>query len=261
MSTPATVESRSLLGRIRSSLGFGAPSSPLMRIQNRLNPLDAIEHQRLLIRHKDYEPIGQLHQIMFGEGCLPNPAPDNPYVGQWTADNRPQAPMFDWCKTGTLLARARIAGAPLDEYLIVGKLPHPPDLPDRNWAGPQIYQGGKSILEYEYKDGIPFPKNMPKAPMVRQSLLNCAYVPPGVNWEKRNGKYVPMGEYFYPGPKGEEWLIFQPVSQVVFDPFDGVFGVISSKPDRNGNEWTFLYDRKSEEGHLIYGRQLEDRFE
>jgi hypothetical protein len=237
--------------------------SPLLRITPRFSPIEAIEHQRLLLRRKDYEIIGSLQQITFGDGCFGSTYDANPMLRRASPNGTPLPPMFDWCKTGTMIARAKIAGAAFDEYLIVGKLPHPPDLPDPAWEKPDIYKSdGSCILEYEYKDGLPFPKNMPRPRMIRQSLLNCAYVPEGVRWEQRDGKWMPTEGLYHAGRNGELWMVFQDVTQVIFDPFDGVFGVISAQEDKHGNRgdkngclWTFLYEPRLEEGHLIYGRQ------
>jgi len=87
-----------------------------------------------------------------------------------------------------------------------------------------------------------------------QSLLHRCYVGPEATWCKgSDGKYRPTGEWCMGGKDGEEWMWFMPITQIVIYLAEGGFGIVNCRSDFQGRHTTLLYDRKREEGHIVFG--------
>lgn len=205
--------------------------------------LELIEVQRSQVRKKEYQPLGRLERIELGEDCLPNPAPDNPLVGRWTADHKPLSPSLDYLRKGPLLGLSRDH----QDVLITTHMPHPPALVDPEWKR-------EIPMTLQFRDGIPVldpPRKM------EQSLLHRCWVGPGARWIHNGEKWVPDGEWFLPGRDGEEWMLFQPVVQILLflTIGGGGWGIINCRADGNGRNTILLYDRKREEGHILFGKK------
>lgn len=207
-----------------------------------LNPIEMIEYQRGQIRRKEYTPLGRLERIDLGEGCLPNTAPDNPLVGRWTADGHPAAPALDWLNHGPLLALSKDD----QDILVCTHAVHPPPLVDPDW------KRKAQVRPLEYVGQIPI---LEKPAMIEQSLLHRCWIGPGGRWLQKGKKWLPTGEWFLPGTDGEEWMLFQPVSQILLFLINGGWGIVNCRADGNGRHTVFLYDRKREEGHILFGRK------
>lgn len=207
-----------------------------------LNPIEMIEFQRGQIRRKEYTPLGRLERIDLGEGCLPNTAPDNPLVGRWTADSKPLAPALDWLNKGPMLALSKDE----QDILVCTHAIHPPPLVDPDWKR-------KIPTPLQFKDGVPI---LDQPAMIEQSLLHRCWVGPGAHWvQTEQGKWVPDGEWFLPGTDGEEWMLFQPVSQILLFLLNGGWGIVNCRADDSGRHTVFMYDRKREEGHILFGHK------
>jgi len=211
-----------------------------------LNPIEMIEFQRGQIRHKEYTPLGRLERIDLGEGCLPNTAPDNPLVGRWTADHKPMAPALDWLNKGPMLALSKDE----QDILVCTHAIHPPPLVDPDWKR-------KIPVPLEFKNGIPI---LDQPATIEQSLLHRCWVGPEGRWVKNGNKWVPTGEWFLPGTDGEQWMLFQPVSQILLALMNGGFGIVNCRAAGEPPRHTvFMYDRKREEGHILFGKKEFDR--
>ena len=207
-----------------------------------LNPIEMIEYQRGQIRRKEYTLLGRLERIDLDEGCLPNTSPDNPLVGRWSARSKPMAPALDWLNQGP------IVGLSNDEQdlLLVTHAIHPPPVAGPDWKrkatlAPMKYNGQIPVLE--------------KPAMIEQSLLHRCWVGPGGKWARKGKKWMPDGEWFLPGTDEEQWMLFQPVQQMLLFLLSGGWGIVNCRADSNGRHTVFLYDRKREEGHILFGRK------
>ena len=207
-----------------------------------LNPIEMIEYQRGQIRRREYTPLGRLERIDLGEGCLPNTAPDNPLVGRWTADGHPQAPALDWLNHGPMLALSKDD----QDILVCTHAVHPPPLVDPDW------KRNAKLQEPKFVGQIPI---LEKPAMIEQSLLHRCWVGPQGRWIKKGKQWVPSGEWFLPGMDGEQWMLFQPVSQILLFLIIGGWGIVNCRADGAGRHTVFLYDRKREEGHILFGRK------
>ena len=206
-----------------------------------LNPIEMIECRRGQIRRREYTPLGRLERIDLGEGCLPNTAPDNPLLGRWTVGEHPQAPALDWLNHGPMVALSKDE----QDILLCTHAIHPPPLVDPNWRR-------KIQTPLEFVNGVPM---LEEPARIEQSLLHRCWVGPGGRWIKQGKKWMPDGEWFLPGTDGEEWMLFQPVSQILLFLAQGGWGIINCRADFHGRHTVFLYDRKREEGHILFGRK------
>ena len=223
-----------------------APAAPHVAAPLVLKPIEMIDFQRGQIRRREYIPLGRLERIDLGEGCLPNTAPDNPMVGRWNADNKPMAPALDWLNHGPMLALSQDE----QDILVCTHMVHPPPLLDPNWKR-------KIDIPLKMVNQIPV---LEKPATIEQSLLHRCWVGPGGRWIQKGKKWVPSGEWFLPGTDGEEWMLFQPVSQILLFLVQGGWGIINCRADEHGpggrgRHTVLLYDRKREEGHILFGRK------
>mgnify|MGYP001613850263 CR=1 FL=1 len=225
-------------------------SAPLFGGPLILHPIEMVEYQRGQIRRREYTPLGRLERIDLGEGCLPNTAPDNPLIGRWSAREHPIAPALDWLNHGPLLGLSKDE----QDILVCSHMIHPPPMVDPDWRR-------KIPTPLKIVDGIP---QLDQPATIEQSLLHRCWVGPGGRWVKgaiqnQNGKkirkWVPTGEWFLPGTDGEEWMLFQPVSQILCFLVNGGFGILNCRADEAGRHTVLLYDRKREEGHILFGRK------
>ena len=207
-----------------------------------MNPIEMIEYQRGQIRRREYTPLGRLERIDLGEGCLPNTAPDNPLVGRWTADHKPMAPALDWLNKGPMLALSKDD----QDILVCTHAIHPPPLVDPEWKR-------KINTPLKMVNQIPV---LEQPAMLEQSLLHRCWVGPQGRWRRNgNNKWAPDGEWFLPGTDGEQWMLFQPVSQLLLFLLNGGWGIVNCSADEGGRHTVFLYDRKREEGHILFGKK------
>ena len=217
----------------------GEQSRTAFRVPLLLHPIEMAEYQRGQIRRKEYRPLGRLERIELGEGCLPNTAPDNPIVGRWTATHKPMAPALDWLNHGPMLALSNDE----QDILVTTHMVHPPPLVDPDWKR-------KIPTPLKTVNGIPL---LDKPTTIEQSLLHRCWVGPGGSWVRKAKKWVPTGEWYLPGTDGEEWMLFQPISQILIFMLSGGWGIVNCRADGNGRHTVLLYDRKREEGHILFG--------
>ena len=219
-----------------------AAIAPALSVPLVLNPIELVEYQRRQIRQREYTPLGRLERIELGEGCLPNTAPDNPLVGRWTAREHPLAPALDWMNHGPMLAISKDE----QDILVCTHMVHPPPQVDPDWKR-------KIPTPLKYVNGIP---QLDQPATLEQSLLHRCWVGPGGRWVKKGKKWLPTGEWFLPGSDSEQWMLFQPISQIlVFLSGTGGWGIINCRADGHGRHTVLLYDRHREEGHLLFGRK------
>ena len=223
-------------GPLASSPNFPSYNVPLV-----LNPIEMIDHQRRQIRWREYTPLGRLERIDLGDGCLPNTAPDNPLIGRWTAREHPTAPALDWLNHGPMLALSKDQ----QDILVCSPMVHPPPLVDPDWKR-------KLPTPLKIVDGIPL---LDQPATIEQSLLHRCWVGPGGRWVKKGKKWTPQGEWYLPGTDGEEWMLFQPISQILIFMIGGGWGIVNCRADGAGRHTVLLYDRKREEGHIVFGKK------
>ena len=217
------------------------PSAPHVAAPLVLNPLEMIDFQRGQIRRREYIPMGRLERIDLGHDCLPNTAPDNPLIGRWTANGHPLPPALDWLNQGPMVGFSQDG----QDILICTHMVHPPPQLDPNWK--------RKIGPLKYMKENPQIPILEKPAMLEQSLLHRCWVGPEGKWMKRRNKWVPTGEWFMPGKDGEEWMLFQPVCQLLLFLEVGCWGIINCGSDLQGRHTVLMYDRKREEGHILFG--------
>ena len=206
-----------------------------------LNPIEMVEYQRGQIRRREYRPLGRLERIDLGEGCLPNSAPDNPLIGRWSAREHPIAPGLDWLNHGPLLGVSNDQ----QDILVCSHMIHPPPIVDPDWRR-------KIPTPLKMVDGIP---QLDQPATIEQSLLHRCWVGPGGKWIQKGKKWLPTGDWFLPGTDGEEWMLFQPITQILCLLVNGGWGIINCRADGAGRHAVLLYDRHREEGHILFGRK------
>lgn len=195
---------------------------PAIRVQPEFDALEMIEVQRRQIRRREFRPLGKLEKIMLGENAVPRPEPDNPLVRR----GFPVAISLDWRNKGPLIGLSQDE----QDVLIVGQMIHPPDYPDPHWK-----QGPPK----KFVNGFPVPET-PR--MVPQRLRDRCY---GSTLDKDR----------------KVWLIFQPITQILFLLQERTgMGIIRCEADYSGRHATLLYNRKLQEGHLLFGSKEFNRY-
>lgn len=233
------------INKIKGWAGIGGGRAPeraavLTPAALPISPLDFIDYQRRQIRQRDFTPLGRLARIDLGENCIPNTAPDNPLVGNWTTGNKPMAPALDWFNKGPMLAVSRDE----QDVIVCTRMIHPPPINMPGW-------GAENPVYLDPTTHLPVcrpPRTM------EQSLLHRCYVGPDARWQKgADGKWRPTGEWCMAGRDGEEWMWFMPITQILVYLAEGGIGIINCRADYQGRHTTLLYDRHREEGHIVFG--------
>ncbi len=203
---------------------------------------EMMDVQRGQIRKREFKPLGRLEAIFLGDNAIPNPSPDNPLVGRWTSDGHPMLPALDWLDKGPGI------GLTADEkdILVISEMIHPPDLVDPDWKR-------KLGPVKKNENGIPM---LEKPATIPQSLLHRCWTGPDCKWVKRGDKWVPTGDWFFAGKDGGEYMVFQPVVSIVFMMAGRVgMGIIKCKADTSGRHTMLLYERKRQEGFIMFGEK------
>jgi hypothetical protein len=208
--------------------------SPLVEIPFDLNVEQLLEYRRGQARRREYEPIGILEKVQLEASAVANTSPDNPLMYR-----KDLSASLDWMKTGPLVARTRDT---LD-FLIIGQMPHPPDLPDPSWR--------PEFPPKRHIGGIPVPED---PPLIRQSLTDrCT----GCFVERRRrGSGMLNRIRTWWAPDEASWFVFQPVTQILLLLADRTgMGVIACGADLHGRHTALLYNAKEQEGHILFGEK------
>lgn len=177
-----------------------------------------IDFQRGQIRRREYRPLGKLEKIMLGDGAVPH-ADENSELARL---KRHLAVSLDWMNTGPQIGLSRDE----QDILVTTGMLHPPDLPDPEWKQPP----GPASIE----NGIPIPHLPPRIP---QRLRDRMYAKTEID--------------------GRVWLVFQPVTQILFIRHDRKgLGIVNYSADFTGRHGALVYCPELEEGHLVFGRHL-----
>jgi hypothetical protein len=177
--------------------------------------LDRIKHRReLLTDASQYTFQGFLQKIVFDPAGMDLPIEH--WEGKVVCPN-----MLQWLEEDPTLCPRLAISKDEQDLLIIGPLPQPSDLcgdvNDRSQYEPTKLPG------WEVRGGMR-PKLWPQRYMDRTRLF--------------------LGE----------WLVIQPVSQILFYPrAGGQFGMIRPGAGPDGTQMAFLVDPKAKEGHFIGG--------
>lgn len=208
------------------------PKAPAIAIAPDLDALGMVEIQRGIVRRREYRPLGRLEKITLGENAVPHVEErmlrkDYRGLSEHTEYLRTHMEVsLDWQNKGPMLGMA----ANSDDILICSPTIHPPDIPDPTWQQPRDGQG--RIIPAGMKDGFPVPQLPPR---IEQRLRDRCY-------GQARGK------------NGEQWLIFQPLSQALFILHDRTgLGLIQFSADYSGRHAVLLFDPKREEAHIVFG--------
>ncbi|MEE9235107.1 MAG: hypothetical protein V3U28_06700 [Candidatus Acidoferrales bacterium] len=178
-----------------------------------------IEIQQGMVRRREYRPLGLLEKVQFEKSAVAK-LENNPLVKA-----KDRSASLDWYTEGR---HGTLVGISNDEQelLLIGPLRPPPAIPDPGWT-PPINWAHEAAMDAQ---GRPIP---PVPPKVEQKLENFAY-----------GKLV---------TKGEEWLVLQPIHQILVVLREGGWGDIACQPDHSGRHTALLYNLRRMQGHFLFG--------
>lgn len=182
-----------------------------------------ISFRRDCVRDRKFAPLGLLEKVMLEKSAVAVT------TGNPLAQRKDMSASIQFMKQGPLLGLSPDG----QDILVCTPMKPPPNLPDPSWVPKPIY----------YKQGTRAGFLKPQKPrMIKQLLEHRATC-------------------VLKGKDGTEWIVFQPVHQLLILRQDRTgMDIVQCGADRTGKHTALLYNPETLEAHFLFGMLRIDEF-